>query len=374
MAENPETLAPRLSALEAKVQELSAGLALDRKLARLAELDLAMQALDFWDRPDRAQRTVKEVSRLKAETQPFAEARRRLEDSQILLELGQEEKDADTLSEVARELSALEEEVQALELQALLSGPNDQKSCFLSVNAGAGGTESCDWAQMLLRMYARWCEEHRMKSELVDELPGEEAGLRHATIRIAGAFAYGKLRGELGVHRLVRISPYDAQSRRHTSFVSVDVVPELDEIGAVDIQEADLRVDTYRAGGAGGQHVNKTNSAIRITHLPSGIVVQCQNERSQHQNRRVAMGMLKAKLMQMEEAKRDAELQKSYDAKGQIAWGNQIRSYVLQPYTLVKDHRTDVSVGNAQGVLDGRIDPFIEGYLKAKLKRQARES
>jgi peptide chain release factor 2 len=354
--------------LQSKIDELSKHLNLEAKVAELRACEEKMAAPDFWSQPESAQRTVKEVSRLKAATQPFTSATAQIEDQGVLLELAEEAGDAGTLREVRGELKRLDSELEALELQALLAGPHDEADCFLSVNAGAGGTESCDWASMLLRMYARWCESQRRKYELIDELDGEEAGLKHATIRIRGPFAYGKLRSELGVHRLVRISPYDAQARRHTSFASVDIVPALDDEIEVDIKESELRIDTYRAGGAGGQHVNKTNSAIRITHLPSGIVVQCQNERSQHQNRRVAMHMLHAKMHQMEEAKRDSELKQSYDSKGQIAWGNQIRSYVLQPYTLVKDHRFGVEAGNANGVLDGDIDRFIEGYLKWKLR------
>lgn len=363
----PDEPDERLKSLREKLSELHAGLKVKEKAAELKRLEAKMAEPTFWDRPEEAQRTVKEVSRLKAATAPFLDVERALEDQRIMLELAREANDAATVEEVSRELDRVERRLEALETQAKLSGPNDARGCYLTVHAGAGGTESCDWAQMLLRMYTRWIERHDFKYELVDVLEGEEAGIKYATIRVIGPYAYGLLKGELGVHRLVRISPFDAQSRRHTSFASVDVIPEFDEDIEIEVKESDLRIDTYRAGGAGGQHVNKTSSAVRLTHIPTGVVVACQNERSQHQNRRMAMAMLKAKLYRLEEAKREAEFQKAYDAKGEIAWGSQIRSYVLQPYTLVKDHRTEVEVGDAAAVLDGEIDPFIEGYLKWKL-------
>ncbi|MHC4391579.1 MAG: peptide chain release factor 2 [Planctomycetota bacterium] len=366
-----EELAEQIKGLEEQVATLARGLSVDQKLAEQAELEEKMVQPTFWDRSDLAQKVVKQVSRLKVATQPFVEARQRLEDAQIMLELAEEADDASTRDEVGTEIQSLTETVGELELQALLSGKHDDKSCFFAINAGAGGTEACDWAAMLFRMYTRFFELKGWKFELIDDLAGEEAGLKHATIKVDGPYTYGRLRSELGVHRLVRISPYDAQSRRHTSFASIDVTPELDDDIEIEIKDAELRVDTYRAGGAGGQHVNKTDSAVRLTHLPTGIVVQCQNERSQHQNRRVAMNMLTAKLVQFEEAKRDEELKGLYGTKGEIAWGHQIRSYVLQPYTMVKDHRTDVQTGNAQGVLDGNIEPFIEGYLKWKLQQKA---
>jgi peptide chain release factor 2 len=358
----------RLEDLKERVSSLLRDLKVHDKTAELKRLDGRMAAPGFWDRPDEAQRTVKQVSRLKAETQPYLEVDRLLDDQKVLLDLAAEEECEKTCAEVASEVDRLAARVERLETQAMLSGENDAKNAYLTVHAGAGGTESCDWAQMLLRMYLRWAEKQGMKTEVVDVLDGEEAGIKYATVHVAGSFAYGLLKSELGVHRLVRISPFDAQSRRHTSFASADVVPEFDEDIEVDIKESDLKIDTFRAGGAGGQHVNKTNSAVRITHLPTNIVVQCQNERSQHQNRRVAMKLLQAKLYRIEESKREAEFQKAYDAKGEIAWGHQIRSYVLQPYTLVKDHRTDVEVGDAQAVLDGEIDRFMEGYLKWKLQ------
>ncbi|GIW71261.1 MAG: peptide chain release factor 2 [Planctomycetota bacterium] len=365
-----EGLRERLEALEQRLGALGRGLRIEEQRAELQRLERQMAAPDFWSRPEQAQAVVQQASRLKAATRDVVRLQAALADQRVLLELAEEEEDPAAFAEVERELAALEPQLGALELRARLSGPHDAANCYLTVHAGAGGTESCDWAAMLLRMYTRWADAHRMKHELVDVLPGEEAGVRYATVHIVGQYAYGLLRGELGVHRLVRISPFDAQARRHTSFAAVDVMPEIEDDIEIEIAESDLRIDTYRAGGAGGQHVNKTSSAVRITHLPTGIVVQCQNERSQHQNRRMAMQMLRAKLYQREAAKREEELKNAYDAKGEIAWGSQIRSYVLQPYTLVKDHRTGVETGNAQAVLDGEIDRFIEGYLAWKLEQE----
>ncbi len=322
-----------------------------------------MAAPDFWDDPDAAQQVVQRLKGLKAVVDPLSEMTRRLDDAAVLLELAEEEKDAAALEQVAADLVSAEQRLARLEFLALLSGRDDPKNCYLAIHAGAGGTESCDWASMLLRMYSRYIESQGWDMRIVDAVEGEEAGYRSVTLHVEGPYAYGYLSAERGVHRLVRISPFDAAGRRHTSFASVDVLPELEDVGEVEIREEDVRVDTFRAGGAGGQHVNKTSSAVRITHEPTGIVVQCQNERSQYQNRRIAMQMLAARLRRLEEQKRDAELARMYGQKGEIAWGNQIRSYVLQPYTLVKDHRTEHETGKVQDVLDGGIEDFIEAEL-----------
>jgi len=258
---------------------------------------------------------------------------------------------------------SLQKELRTVELQQLLGEENDDKNAIVSINAGAGGTEAQDWAEMLLRMYLRWCEKKSFTVQMVDMLEGEEAGIKSGTFTVSGSHAYGLLKGESGIHRLVRISPFDASGRRHTSFAAVLVIPEVDEKIEVEIKQADLRIDTYRASGAGGQHVNKTSSAVRITHLPTGIVVQCQNEKSQHRNRDIALKILRARLYEREKRAQQEKLQEAHDSLDDIAWGNQIRSYVLQPYRLIKDHRTSIEKGNVEGVLDGEIDDFIEGYL-----------
>lgn len=281
-----------------------------------------------------------------------------------------EESDAASLKHLEDEASTLEKELGELEFQKLLSGPNDRNSAILSINAGAGGTESCDWASMLLRMYQRWSEQHGHKITMVDVLPGEGAGIKNVTLLVEGSFVYGYLKSENGVHRLVRISPFDANKRRHTSFASVEVIPEVDDDIKIDIKEADIRVDVFRAGGHGGQGVNTTDSAVRITHLATGLVVQCQNERSQLKNKATALKVLKSRLHEREMDKRMEAQQKSYGEKQEIAWGSQIRSYVLHPYNMVKDHRTDQETGDATGVLDGDLDEFLIAYLKSQGKDQ----
>ncbi len=286
-----------------------------------------------------------------------------LEDVHVLIELGEEAEDKQTLEEVREMLAGLEKKIGEMEFARMLSGEHDASNAIVSINAGAGGTEAQDWAEMLLRMYLRWCERKGFKAEITEYQPGDEAGTKGVTFTVAGAYAYGYLKAEKGIHRLVRISPFDSNARRHTSFCSVFVFPELSDDVDIEIQEKDLKVDTYRASGAGGQHVNKTDSAIRITHIPTGIVVSCQNERSQHKNRSTAMKQLKARLYELEMEKKENEAEALAGEKKDIAWGSQIRSYVLHPYRMVKDHRTGHEVGNADAVLDGDLDRFIEAYL-----------
>jgi peptide chain release factor 2 len=329
-----------------------------------------MSAAGFWDNPESAKSVVSQVSALKLLIEPVQQAQKSVSDLGELFELASEENDVGTLQAVETDLEKLGRLCEKIEISGLLNGPDDLRSCFFGIHAGAGGTESCDWANMLLRMYTRYFERNGYTYEQLDITPGEEAGVRSITLRVEGPFAFGKLSCETGVHRLVRISPFDSNARRHTSFAAVDVIPEYEDDIEIEIKDDDLRVDTYRASGAGGQHVNKTSSAVRITHLPTGIVVQCQNDRSQHKNRAEAMRMLKSRLYMLGQQKRDDELAKLYSSKGQIAWGNQIRSYVLQPYQLIKDHRTDYQVGNVQAVLDGQLDPFIDSFLRHRAQRR----
>ena len=310
---------------------------------------------------------MRERSLLEERLQGYQTLESGLDDAVTLLELGEAEEDAESVSEAEEQLEKLKARAGKRVLESMLSGEADANDCYLEINAGAGGTEAQDWARMLLRMYLRWAERRGFKTELLEESPGEEAGIKSSSLRISGHNAYGWLKTESGVHRLVRISPFDSQARRHTSFASVWVYPVVDDAIEVDLQDKDLRVDTYRASGAGGQHVNRTDSAVRITHLPTNIVVQCQSDRSQHRNRATAMGMLKARLYEHELQKREAEAQAEADSKSEIGWGHQIRSYVLQPYQMVKDLRTAVEKGNAQGVLDGDIDDFLEAALSQRI-------
>ena len=323
-----------------------------------------MEAPGFWDDPDRSNKQMKELKSLKDTVAQYEKLQTQYEDIQLLIQMGYEEEDESLIPEIEAEFTEFKTELEALRIGTLLSAEYDNSNAILKLNAGAGGTESCDWCAMLYRMYTRWAERKGFTIEVLDYLDGDEAGIKSVTFQVNGVNAYGYLKSEKGVHRLVRISPFNAQGKRQTSFVSLDVMPDIEEDLDVEIDEKDLRIDTYRSSGAGGQHINKTSSAIRITHIPTGTVVQCQNERSQFQNKDKAMQMLRAKLYLL---KQEANVEKLSDIRGEvkdIGWGNQIRSYVLQPYTMVKDHRTDVESGNVDAVLDGSLDTFINGYLK----------
>ncbi|MBN1942520.1 MAG: peptide chain release factor 2 [Phycisphaerae bacterium] len=332
----------------------------------MAELEGKMAAPGFWDNQEAAQKVVAQLKALKAVVSPMKDLSRRVEDVQVHYDLAREADSQEEFREVAATAQQIQADLESLELKTLLSGEHDAGNCYFSIHAGAGGTESCDWAEMMLRMYLRYFERAGYAAEEIDRTDGEEAGVRSITFRVKGPYAYGYLSAERGVHRLVRISPFDSQNRRHTSFSSVDVLPELEDVDVEIDWDKDVREDTYRASGAGGQHVNKTSSAIRLTHLPTGLVVQCQNDRSQHKNRAEARKMLAAKLYQYEMAKRDAELAKLYGQKGEIAWGNQIRSYVLYPYQLVRDERTELKSPHTDKVLDGDLQAFIDEYLRHK--------
>jgi peptide chain release factor 2 len=317
----------------------------------------------FWDDAANAKKVQMERGHLRDAVGIYESSMATLEDAALLFELAVEEKDPDAVAEVAQILGRLESQLASFEIERMFSGEHDANNALLAINAGAGGTEAQDWVSMLLRMYLRWAEEKGFPTKILDSLPGDEAGIKSVTILITGHNAYGYLRSEMGIHRLVRISPFDASRRRHTSFASVFIFPELDDSIVIDIDEKDLRIDTYRSSGAGGQHVNKTSSAVRITHLPTNIVVQCQNERSQHRNKDTAMKMLRARLYQRERDIQAEQKQEIHGEKKEIAWGSQIRSYVLQPYRLIKDHRTGYEVGNVDSVLDGNLDAFLKAYL-----------
>jgi peptide chain release factor 2 len=335
------------------------------KRQELTALQEATQAQEFWDSPDQARPHMQKVAQLETFLAPWDKLRGDLQDLLELAEMGEEEADGGLEAELAGEVEKCEQRLADLEFQTVLGGRYDQNSAILSINAGAGGTEACDWAGMLLRMYDLWAQHHGMEFSVVSYVPGEQAGVSSVTARVVGSLAYGYLKAENGVHRLVRLSPFDASKRRHTSFASVDVIPEIGDAAEVSIPADELRIDTFRSSGAGGQHVNKTDSAVRVTHLPTGIAVSCQNERSQHANRRTAMAILQARLHEIERRKRREQIAALRGEKSRIEWGSQIRSYVMQPYTMVKDHRTDHETANVLAVLDGELDGFIRAWLQS---------
>jgi len=338
------------------------------KRAALKELEAQTAAPGFWDDPNKAKAHLGKVTELKAVLDPFADIEKMLEEAGLMVELAEAEPVGTArdhaLADATKDLNRADSDFSKLENQSLLNGKLDRNNAFVTLHAGAGGTESCDWASILFRMFQRYCSIKGFEIEVLDIAAGDEAGIKYATFAVRGLYAYGFMKCERGVHRLVRISPFDSNKRRHTSFASLDVIAELDDDVVIEIDEKDLRVDTFRSSGSGGQHVNKTDSAIRITHVPTGTVVSCQAERSQHANRKKSMAMLQAKLYELEMDKKRKEMERFYGQKGEVAWGNQIRSYVMQPYTMVKDHRTDTETSNVEAVLDGDLDRFIEAYLK----------
>ncbi len=337
---------------------------LDLKEERIKEISNIMSSNSFWEDQSKANQISKELKELQNTVKGYQVLTNRVEELEILYELNCQEDSPEIWEEILQKIEVLEREISSQERSMFFIGEYDKNNAIVSIHPGAGGTESQDWAEMLLRMYLRWVEKNSFKSEIIDLLPGDEAGIKSVTFTVSGRNAFGLLKSEKGIHRLVRISPFDANKRRHTSFSSVDIIPEIDDDIEIDIDESDLRIDTYRSTGAGGQHVNTTDSAVRMTHLPTNIVVQCQNERSQHSNRLTAMKILKAKLFEYYQKKKGEDMEKISGDKKEIAWGNQIRSYVFQPYQMVKDHRTKAESGNVQAVMDGEIQDFIDAYLR----------
>ncbi|MDO9559659.1 MAG: peptide chain release factor 2 [Syntrophales bacterium] len=358
-----ETLPEAIANVKKRIDRLGECLDIPDKDNNIKELEALSLCEDFWNDQEKARDVLKKKSRLDHIVGHWKALKGSVDDLNELYELATAEEDQETLTEVGRDMENLTAAVRAEELKMMLGSEQDPMNAIMSIHAGAGGTEAQDWAEMLLRMYLRWAERRGFKTTIIDFLPGDEAGVKNVSLTIEGEYAYGYAKAEIGIHRLVRISPFDAGARRHTSFASVFVYPEVDEEIVVEIDEKDLRIDTYRSTGAGGQHVNKTDSAVRLTHLPTGIVVQCQNERSQHKNKAMAMKYLKSRIYELKLQEQNAKLDEVNKSKKEIAWGSQIRSYVLHPYKMIKDHRTNLEVGNATRVLDGDIDDFIEAYL-----------
>ena len=365
-----EDLKPILNDLGEKLDQMRISLEIPAKEEKIAELEYKMSEPSFWDDAAAAQKLNQELAALKGGVDTYKNLMAKYEDAETLYEMGIEENDPSMEGDIRAELDLIADGLETLQLEVLLSGEYDANDAILTLHAGAGGTEAQDWTQMLLRMYGRWAERHGFTVDTADLQPGDEAGVKSATLFIKGHNAYGFLKSEKGVHRLVRISPFDSQARRHTSFSACDVMPEIDDAVEVPINMDDVRVDYFRASGAGGQHINKTSSAVRMTHEPTGIVVQCQNERSQLQNKEQCLKMLRAKLFELEQEKKEEEIAKLEGVQQKIEWGSQIRSYVFQPYTMVKDVRTNAETGNVQAVMDGDIDPFIRAYLNAKANHE----
>ncbi|MFH1487307.1 MAG: peptide chain release factor 2 [Pseudomonadota bacterium] len=365
-----EQVIEKLDHILDQLHDLRGHLDLDEQKRELERIEKIMTQAGFW------QKDQEEISRLNQQRSLLSEKidlwnsfYQETEDAKILAEMALEEDDTSSLKEVERDIIRLEKKVSGLQFHSLLGGPDDKRNAIIAINAGAGDTEAQDWVEMLLRMYLRWCESKGFSTRIIDVLPGDEAGIKNVTLTVTGPYAYGHLKSEHGIHRMVRISPFDATGRRHTSFASVSILPEVDQDIKIEIAEKDLRIDTYRASGPGGQHVNKTSSAVRITHLPTGIVVQCQNEKSQHRNRDMALKVLKSRLYELEKDKLDEKKHEMHHTQKDIAWGSQIRSYVFNPYRMVKDHRTTEEVGNLERVMDGDIDMFIDAYLRMKKEK-----
>ena len=365
-----EDLKPEIAALQERLNEMEKALDVVHKEEKIAELEYKMGEPTFWDNPEEAQNVNQELNDVKISVDKYKALMAKFDDVQVMWEIGMDDQDESVEEDVKADMAEIDRALEELQLEVMLSGKYDANNAILTLHAGAGGTEAQDWTSMLLRMYGRYAERHGFTVETADMLPGDEAGVKSVTLFIKGHNAYGFLKSEKGVHRLVRISPFDSAARRHTSFCACDIMPELDDTAEVEINMDEVRVDTYRASGAGGQHINKTSSAVRMTHEPTGIVVQCQNERSQLQNREQCLKMLRAKLFELEEEKKEKEIAALEGDQQKIEWGSQIRSYVFHPYNMVKDHRTSAETGNTQAVMDGEIDMFIEAFLRAKANHQ----